>query len=260
MDGSGCRAATEQGFFGKLPAELRLEIFKRLDYGSVIFLAATNHYRRRQIDPLTLVPEHQKMDFITQAQEFKRHKFELAESRTLIGSAGFGRDWSENEGFACGNCFRVKKTTTFPSDELPKVDFDIEEEEIEKPPPYRPFLGQPPTRLCKDCKQILEKPRTYADGSRAWLIKWLIFREFIQQIKEGPLWYWETCEERQVKDTRIRANHFGCSTCRLCFWTPPQIDSCPQCNNKLVEGMPFSFFRLRNDLRRFNWQEFQERR
>ncbi|KAL1391251.1 hypothetical protein HDK64DRAFT_251874 [Phyllosticta capitalensis] len=65
--------ATTQGLFGKLPAELQLQIFESLDYGSVIFMATTNHYWIRRLNPLDFVSNKDKVAFLRRATTFQQN-------------------------------------------------------------------------------------------------------------------------------------------------------------------------------------------
>ncbi|KAK8254129.1 hypothetical protein IWZ00DRAFT_220664 [Phyllosticta capitalensis] len=86
---------TQLGTLGKLPVELRLEIFKQLDYGSAIFLAATNRYFRSMIDPLSQISDADKTAFLRRAEHFAQH------------------EPPSGKGLACYGCFRVKQENLF---------------------------------------------------------------------------------------------------------------------------------------------------
>ncbi|KAK8253061.1 hypothetical protein HDK77DRAFT_471821 [Phyllosticta capitalensis] len=66
--------ASEQGIFGKLPAELKVTIVEELDYLSAVSLAATNGYWRL-FDPVSEVHVLEKTKFVIKVQCFKKHRF-----------------------------------------------------------------------------------------------------------------------------------------------------------------------------------------
>ncbi|KAK8254135.1 hypothetical protein IWZ00DRAFT_503054 [Phyllosticta capitalensis] len=66
--------ASEQGIFGKLPAELKVTIVEELDYLSAVSLAAANGYWRL-FDPVSKVHVLEKTKFVMKVQCFKKHRF-----------------------------------------------------------------------------------------------------------------------------------------------------------------------------------------
>ncbi|KAK8179085.1 hypothetical protein BC567DRAFT_294853 [Phyllosticta citribraziliensis] len=112
---------TERGFFGKLPMEMMLAIFEHLEYGSAIFLAATNHYFRSLVDPIAVVSEERKAKFVYYSEVFKRREF----------------------GYACFGCYRLRPEQCFMPFFTPK--------QLKSNASDREWL---PWQFCADCAKV----------------------------------------------------------------------------------------------------------
>ncbi|KAK7515292.1 uncharacterized protein IWZ02DRAFT_493169 [Phyllosticta citriasiana] len=91
--------AGKSGSMGARPGELQSQIFQHLDYLSAIFLAGTNHFFRRVIDPVALTSDEDRISFLKYAQTYMAKR---------MGSA-----------LACLKCFMIRKLRHFSA---PKND------------------------------------------------------------------------------------------------------------------------------------------
>ncbi|KAK7533751.1 uncharacterized protein J3D65DRAFT_700120 [Phyllosticta citribraziliensis] len=193
---------TERGIFGKLPMELMLEVLGHLQYDAAIFLAATNHYYRRLVDPLTVVSEERKLEFLARAEYFQQHM------RIPYGFA------------ACFWCYRVKKVRHYF-------------EQINQPSDYHnvPFSCSGPWQICSDCQQVpqvLSHPKAFAKvvqvGSETTFLKWNC----------------ETCEgsDSQNQELTCAIVHGGCARCGHCIiqHDHPLATKCPTCEEDIVSS------------------------
>ncbi|KAK8237597.1 hypothetical protein HDK77DRAFT_425097 [Phyllosticta capitalensis] len=203
---SSSKPASQQGLFGNLPAELQLDIFDLLDYGSAIFLSATNQFWRARIHPLSLVSDEEKLEFLKRAERFTQHR----------------RHPKENQGYVCAECFQIKKRAHFSEGNLSG--------KLSLPSPDNSDLYIP-RRFCTDCGQ---RPKIFSHEPHARL------------IDHGSQWWLcSVCPDGSLGLAQAELlRHFGCAVCRLCVhflerpssWAapaPPQ-PACPRCKNGLV--------------------------
>ncbi|KAK8195697.1 uncharacterized protein BKA78DRAFT_294209 [Phyllosticta capitalensis] len=202
---------TEQGVFGELPAEVRLEIFEQLDYGSTLFLAATNCYYRSSLDPLSLSDE-KKVAFLRQAEWFQQHH----------DTSG------PDAGFACTECFKVKKRHHFHGAQITgcgrKVPPHLVSAEFDK----NGYI--PPTRQCVECSKKFD---IFFHGLEARVVR--------PQDGSAAKWLCGKCS------TSFKSSHWGCRSCGSCvhlFRDYPLSHSprCPICKEWLLEGRVVSLF------------------
>ena len=84
-----------EGHFGTLPQELKDMIFKRLDYPSAIFLAATNRHYHHADGPVSLISTSQKTEFLKFAEEKYRQHTRYPPN------------------YACFHCYKIKPRERF---------------------------------------------------------------------------------------------------------------------------------------------------
>ncbi|KAK8254134.1 hypothetical protein IWZ00DRAFT_503053 [Phyllosticta capitalensis] len=218
MDENASHPATELGMFGRLPVELRLEILNRLDYGSAIFLAATNKYWRYQVDPVALVSQYWKAVFVMQAELFNQHNHGRPKARVTQPGWSYmlWADWDANEGFGCRKCFRIKKNS----------EFSI----YDKPHGRKPNRSSCPA-FCNDCVEELSEHKVFSHGPRARVIK----QARTYYAPQGLVWYCEVCEERDKSVYKHSFERAGCPACNLCVQNLRSL-FCSKCGHELIRS------------------------
>lgn len=189
------KPATPLGVLGKLPTELRLEIFGHLDYSSSILLAATNRYYRDLIDPSAL-PEIDKVNSIKRVEWYGQH-------------------CGDDIGFACFQCYRVRKRKHFNSNEV---------EGWFRKSPLSGINPKFQLRVCLDCGDRLV---ILSHGSRAPVVE----RDF-SRLR----WVCDICDN--YPNT---LSNWGCTHCDHCvrgLWDTHEFlkPACPKCENGLLRG------------------------
>ncbi|KAK8195462.1 uncharacterized protein BKA78DRAFT_105544 [Phyllosticta capitalensis] len=191
---------TQLGTLGKLPVELRLEIFKQLDYGSAIFLAATNRYFRSMIDPLSQISDADKTAFLRRAEHFAQH------------------EPPSGKGLACYGCFRVKQENLFEPGlysgfrKLPPPQLDRGHDFRDRDPPWQ---------FCVACAQ---EPKVFYHGA------WAIYAMGIHGIQ---VWSCDICNMSGATQLHPK----GCGRCGHCvveFKTASFPNMCPTCKGSLL--------------------------
>ncbi|KAK8237805.1 hypothetical protein HDK77DRAFT_169271 [Phyllosticta capitalensis] len=232
MDENASHPATELGMFGRLPVELRLEILNRLDYGSAIFLAATNKYWRYQVDPVALVSQYWKAVFVTQAELFNQHNHGRTKARVTQPGSSYmlWADWDANEGFGCRNGFCIKKNSEFSIDE--------------KPPRRKDNLRSSPG-FCNECVKELSEHKVYSHGPRARVIE---RAGTYDTPRQDFVWYCEVCEERDKSILKHSFGRAGCQVCHLCVQNLRSL-YCSKCGHELIPSENSRYYLIRHNRR-----------
>ncbi|KAK8213859.1 hypothetical protein IWZ01DRAFT_567413 [Phyllosticta capitalensis] len=185
------RPATAQGLFGKLPAELKLNVLSHVDYPSALFLASTNHYWRSWIDPVSITSTTDKRFFLWRALGFEQHKF-----------------WGH---VPCHGCFRIRK----------KRDFSARwHEQLQYLDAMEPYHRGTPSQLCLECERPVvvsshhPQARVVKMGDRK---KW-----FCVPCTKAFQVYQSTCTQHLFA-------YYGCQQCGSCMRGGKYLDICPVC-------------------------------